>query len=433
MKGPSIDMIAVLFPLLIALAVLLPSVLIVLFMRRLHPGWWRITLVRSLVWSLPVLGLVCLAIGQWAPRLGYDPTQTPLAALIVLALCTQLALLVALPISGAIARHRSERRKPPRPMSARNAALEEIASTKDSPTDPSHDPGRRRFLRQSVAAAVPLVMATGTAGAVAGTMNGARVHLKPLFFRNLPNHLKGLRILHLSDLHMGTFMTLPELASTLDRARKLSPHLVLVTGDIADDLSLLPATMTMIAELNAPLGVFSCLGNHEYHAGVDRARDVLAAAPGTLLKNFGMPVSWQGGDLFLAGVDDPLGRLPQQSPRTYLRNSLDFALGRRRPYYFTILLSHRPWIFDMSAPRGVELTLAGHTHGGQIGFNGRSLLELDPRTRYPWGLYHLGNRQLYTSAGAGQWIPFRLGCPAEAPVLELWRQEKRPSRTHPVT
>ncbi len=426
-------MLSVLFPLLIALAILLPSVVIASIMRRQHPRWWSITLVRSLVWSLPALGLLCLAIGQWAPRMGYDPTQTPLAALIVLSLCTQLALLLALPISGAIVRRHTGRRKPPRPMSARNAALEEGSPGEDLPADPPHDPSRRRFLSQSLAAAVPLVMASGTAGAIAGTMNGARVRLKPLFFRNLPNHLKGLRILHLSDLHMGTFMTLPELASTLDRARRLSPHLVLITGDIADDLSLLPATMTMIAELDSPLGVFSCLGNHEYHAGVDRARDVLAAAPGTLLKNFGMPISWHGGDLFLAGVDDPLGRLPQQSPRTYLRNSLDFALGRRRPYYFTILLSHRPWVFDMSAPRGVELTLAGHTHGGQIGISGRSLLELDPHTRYPWGLYHLGNRQLYTSAGAGQWIPFRLGCPAEAPVFELWRQENEARNNRPIT
>ncbi len=393
-------MLELFFPLLIALALLLPAVLIATLMKRLHPDWWRITLVRSLVWSLPALGLLCLAVGQWAPRLGYDPTQTPLAALIVLSLFTQLALLISLPISGYFTRRSKH------------------------PGHPSN-PERRHFLRQTAAASVSLAIAGGAAAGIASTMNGARVPLKPLPFKNLPNHLNGLRILHLSDLHMGSFMTLPELAVTLERARRLSPHIVLVTGDIADDLSLLPATMVMISELKAPLGVFSCLGNHEYHNNIDQARDLLAASPGTLLKNFGMPLRWRGGDFFLAGIDDPLGRPQGQDSRSYVRESIDFSLGRRKPWYFSILLSHRPWAFDMTAPRGVELTLAGHTHGGQLGWNGHSVLELDRSTRYPWGHYHLGSRQLYTSAGAGQWVPFRLGCPAEAPVLELIRGTAR--------
>ncbi len=381
-------MLFALFPLLIALAILLPAVLIGRLMGRLHPQWWRITVVRSLVWALPALGLISLLIGQWAPRLGYDPTQTPLTALIALALFTELAILVGLPLSAAFAR------------------------------------SRRRFLRHGAAASVHVVLAGGTASAIAGTMNGARVRLLPMYFRNLPTHLQGLRILHLSDLHMGTFMTLPELAATLDRAKGYAPHIVLLTGDIADDLGLLPATMGMISELDAPLGIFSCLGNHEYDAGVDQARDLLNSSPGMLLRNFGLPLTWNGGDFFLAGVDDPQGRPAGQSGANYVREGLTFALERRRPWHFTILMAHRPWVFDMSSPRGVELTLAGHTHGGQVGFAGRSILELDPRVRYPRGHYRRGDRQLYTSAGAGQWIPFRLGCPAEAPVIELWRTKR---------
>ncbi|PJA75773.1 hypothetical protein CO151_04975 [bacterium CG_4_9_14_3_um_filter_65_15] len=383
-------MLMVLFPLLVALAVLLPSLLIASMMRRLHPDWWSRMLVRSLVWSLPALGLICLLLGQWAPRLGYDPVQTPIAALIALALITQLAILIGLPVSGVFAR------------------------------------SRRRFLRDGAAVSVHVVLAGGTATAIAGTMDGAEVKLKPLLFRHLPARLDGLRILHLSDLHMGTFMTLPELASTLERAEALKPHLVLVTGDIADDLSVLPATMAMIAELGAPLGVYSCLGNHEYHAGSDRARDLLASSPGLLLKNFGLPLQWRGVDFFVAGVDDYLGKPAGQDGRDYMHDCVEYALDRRRPWHFTILMTHRPWVFDMTAPRGVDLTLAGHTHGGQVGFAGRSILELNPSIKYPRGMYQRGTRILYTSAGAGQWIPFRLGCAAEAPVLELRRDEGGP-------
>lgn len=413
-------MLELLFPVLVGLLLLLPALLIASVLRRQHPRLWRITLIRSLIWALPALGLICLGLGQWAPRLGYDPTQTPLAALIVLSFFTQLVLVLALPVSWALLRASTRNRR--RPPSAQNEVPAE--TPQPAPQQPA-DPSRRRFL-QAAGAAVPLLSAGTTAAAIAGTINGARVYRKPMIFPDLPAHLQGLRILHLSDLHLGTFMTLPQLASTLDRAREHEPHLVVVTGDIADNLNLLPAAMVMIGELAPPLGVFSCLGNHEYHAGVDNARNILAGTPGTLLLNFGLPLRWNGGDLFIAGIDNPLGRPAGQDERAYLRDALEVSMQRARPWYFTILLSHRPWVFDFAAPRGVQLTLAGHTHGGQVGFAGRSLLELSPATRYPWGRYRIGKRQLYTSAGAGQWIPFRLGCPAEAPVLELQMEEAGP-------
>jgi predicted MPP superfamily phosphohydrolase len=85
------------------------------------------------------------------------------------------------------------------------------------------------------------------------------------------------------------------------------------------------------------------------------------------------------------------------------------------------MLSHRPAAFDAAAENGVDLTLAGHTHGAQVGLFGRSLLEpLWPEARL-WGHYRQGVSQLYTSSGVGHWFPFRLGCPSEAPVIELRR------------
>ena len=83
------------------------------------------------------------------------------------------------------------------------------------------------------------------------------------------------------------------------------------------------------------------------------------------------------------------------------------------------MMSHRTSGFDYSAAQGNDLTLAGHTHGGQIGFNGRSLLtSLNPE-RYMRGLYERGGSKLYVSAGAGHWFPYRLGCPPEIPTYVL--------------
>jgi predicted MPP superfamily phosphohydrolase len=75
----------------------------------------------------------------------------------------------------------------------------------------------------------------------------------------------------------------------------------------------------------------------------------------------------------------------------------------------------------VAARNGVQLTLAGHTHGGQIGFNGRSLLYTINPEKYMWGLYEKGDDKLYVSAGAGHWFPYRIGCPAEIPLYVLRR------------
>ena len=86
-----------------------------------------------------------------------------------------------------------------------------------------------------------------------------------------------------------------------------------------------------------------------------------------------------------------------------------------------MLLSHRPEAFDAAADAGVALTLAGHTHGGQVAVGGRALVERAGVSRYPYGRYARGASQLYTSAGFGHWFPWRAGCPAEAPLVVLAR------------
>jgi uncharacterized protein len=126
-----------------------------------------------------------------------------------------------------------------------------------------------------------------------------------------------------------------------------------------------------------------------------------------------------GQRIRLSGADDPrfLGR---QSADFFAR-TVDAALDGAPSDAFHILLSHRPEGFAAAKKNGVQLTLAGHTHGAQIGIGGRSILEPLLPDKYFWGPYQEGGSRLYTSSGAGHWFPFRLGCPREAPVLKLVR------------
>jgi uncharacterized protein len=109
----------------------------------------------------------------------------------------------------------------------------------------------------------------------------------------------------------------------------------------------------------------------------------------------------------------------RRMPEHFFERSIDAALRDTTGEAFTVLMTHRPMAFDAAATRGVDLTLAGHTHGGQIGFNGRSLLYAVNPEKYMWGLYEKGDAKLYVSAGAGHWFPYRIGCPAEIPLYVL--------------
>jgi predicted MPP superfamily phosphohydrolase len=106
-------------------------------------------------------------------------------------------------------------------------------------------------------------------------------------------------------------------------------------------------------------------------------------------------------------------------PENFFEAGIAKALVDSPERDFTLLMSHRPDAFPYAAEQGIDLTLAGHTHGGQVGFGGRSLLENAFPNSYLWGKYTLGSSHLYTSCGVGHWFPFRLGCSTEAPVIVL--------------
>lgn len=279
------------------------------------------------------------------------------------------------------------------------------------------DPRRRQFLQQAAGAVPVAAVATGPLGATAAMLNPV-VRSIQIPVRGLPAGLSGLKILQLTDVHLGTFIDVEQVRVAVEKARPTEPHLVVLTGDIADDYTKLPAALEAVGSLGAPLGAFAIFGNHEIYRGRQECRDIYKGSPVRLLCEEGVLLEHQGEPLWLGGADDPatLGR----EHRPFLQRTVERALeGCPSHVKARILLSHRPEGFEEAARRGVTLTLSGHTHGAQAAFFGRSWLEWLMPNSYLLGHYQRGDSHLYTSAGLGHWLPFRLNCPCEVALIEL--------------
>jgi predicted MPP superfamily phosphohydrolase len=277
---------------------------------------------------------------------------------------------------------------------------------------------RRSFLRSS-AVIFPAIAVGASVSGFGVSFGRVRVHELPLIYDNLPDQLEGFRMLHISDMHLGRYFQLDGLEQLLMDAEQFEPDMILVTGDICDVNPLLDDTLSMIGELKPRYGCWASIGNHEYYHGLHLSRAAHSRSDIPLLMNTGQTIDVDGVALYIGGVDDPASLWTNADG--FLQRTVSETLSGAPSNAFRIIMSHRPRGFVEAARQGVELTLAGHTHGGQIGVGGRSIFETTDPPNYYWGHYADGKSQLYTSAGAGHWFPFRLGCRAEAPVILLKR------------
>jgi uncharacterized protein len=255
---------------------------------------------------------------------------------------------------------------------------------------------------------------------------------------HLPSSLDGLRIVHLSDLHIGDFMPRTALRRAVDMINAVQPDLVVLTGDlITNEHDPLEDGIAELSRLRAPLGVWGCHGNHERWAGVEARTQALFARNGMhVLRQQCVELSWRGGRFNLIGVDDQRERARPGEPSSMLRGSE----GLVRSDIPNILLSHNPDTFPRAAALGIELSLAGHTHGGQIRFTlgNRQWSPASLITPFAVGLYRLPFSParptasektaarpqkcafLYVNPGLGTLgLPLRLGMPPEITVLTL--------------
>jgi predicted MPP superfamily phosphohydrolase len=227
----------------------------------------------------------------------------------------------------------------------------------------SIDHSRRRFFHAAgfFAGAVPFVSA---AYGFAEERFQFQIREIEIPVANLPRELDGLRIIQLSDIHIGSYMPVAQLRRAVGMASELGGDLIVVTGDFLTTRGdPLEDCIAEIARLRAPLGVWGCNGNHEIYAGAEAMAAGLFRQHGMkLLRQESAEVRWQGASFNLIGVDyqreQDAG--PNRAPMLIRAEPL---VRRDIP---NILLSHNPNSFPRAAELGIELSLAGHTHGGQV-------------------------------------------------------------------
>jgi predicted MPP superfamily phosphohydrolase len=277
------------------------------------------------------------------------------------------------------------------------------------------NPGRRRVLNTAAGALIAAPMVTLAYGFSVGRLD---FHVRELDvpLPDLPAGLEGLRILHLSDIHLSAFLSERDLIRIIDASNGLRPHLVLMTGDLISRVGdPLDACIAQLARLKSDAGTFGCLGNHERFVGVEAYTQQAAARLGVeFLRHQAAPLRFGGAVLNLAGVDyQSLG-----DRQHYLRGA-DRLIA---PGAFNVLLSHNPDVFPVAARQGYNLTLAGHTHGGQVSVEilDQSINPARFLTPYVYGLYRSGPAAEYVTRGIGTiGIPARIGAPPEISLLKL--------------
>jgi len=242
----------------------------------------------------------------------------------------------------------------------------------------------------------------------------------------LPRAFEGFRIAQLSDLHVGPFMTAKEIRRYVGIANGLKPDLVALTGDFVTwDPSTQSAVVDALAEIKASFGVYGCLGNHEMWAKVEDSITRLFARRGIRILRGERALIKSGGDVInLLGVDyqtrTPMGPRGQRLVREYLQG----VRSLMAPDTANILLSHNPNTFDRAAELGIDLSLAGHTHGGQLTleFVHPDLSPSRLITPYVRGWFEKPGGQLYVNRGIGTiFVPIRFDAPPEITVCELVR------------
>jgi uncharacterized protein len=222
---------------------------------------------------------------------------------------------------------------------------------------------RRRFVQtaSAVAGAAPFV---GFAYGFAVERWRFQVREQTLPLEALPAELNGLRIAQLSDIHIGSFMPVREIRRAVGMANDLRADLTVVTGDfLTGSGDPLEACVAELGQLRAPLGVWGCNGNHEIYAGAEALAAQLFGRYGMkLLRQERAEIRANGRAFRLIGVDYQRERNPDGTKRRALTEIESLI----EPDIFHILLSHNPNSFLRAAELGVDLSLAGHTHGGQI-------------------------------------------------------------------
>jgi predicted MPP superfamily phosphohydrolase len=240
-------------------------------------------------------------------------------------------------------------------------------------------------------------------------------------YKTLHPDLHGFRLVHLTDIHAGPFISFDDIGEVVATANSLKPDLIVLTGDyVNNNPEYIDGCLRCLDELEAPGGVFGVYGNHDYYTGIGAMRRAFSKSRISMLSDSDASPRGLEGLFNILGAEDPVSGWAADAE---FRNLTSLS-GLVRRGQFNLLMSHRPGVFSTCQNWGIALTLAGHTHGGQVilpgvGERGFSLAGLF--VTYTHGLYQSAKNsedRMYVNRGIGTIIaPLRLFCTPE--ILEI--------------
>ncbi len=255
-----------------------------------------------------------------------------------------------------------------------------------------------------------------------------------LSYDNLPDSFRGMKIVHISDIHSGSFTNKKAVEQGIEKILLEKPDLILFTGDLVNDrTSEMENYMDVFGRLTAPMGVYSTLGNHDYgdyvrwpfngitkEQNLENLKKVHSDLGWRLLMNEHVVLEKDGAEIALLGIENwsNKARFPKHG-------RMDLAHPGTDKHPFKILMSHDPSHWDAQVKTeypDVDLTLSGHTHGMQFGVEIPGFKWSPVQYMYKqWsGLYEDGKQKLYVNPGFGFiGYPGRVGILAEITVIEL--------------
>ena len=384
----------------VAAWITVPWVVVGLFLAGIVPGGWR-TLVAFLGVVLGAAGIRIQSFatsrypGAFLRRLVFVPLYYVFLFLPLVAIATMVGALLGWPFLGVAA--------------AGRVAIEGVVSVFLALGIVGYV-GSRRLVVRHVDVAHPLV----------------------------PREFDGLRLIQLSDLHVGPQTSSAFLARIADRVQQGQPDIIAFTGDQVDDFSQdVQHFVQAFGHLEAPLGVFAIAGNHDVYAGWAGVEAGMRGAGIRVLVNEGISVTRGGATLWIGGTGDSSA---QQFPATKGPHDDGGASASQRVSSpvpdlnqtmagapddaFRVVLAHNPALWPGLTQRAAHLTLSGHTHHGQFSIPGWNWCLASPFVRYAMGRYEHAGSILYVSPGTNYWgIPLRLGAWPEVTVVTLRTKE----------
>lgn len=260
---------------------------------------------------------------------------------------------------------------------------------------------------------IPYYAAIGVALAISifSLINASVIHVRDI---SIPANIsKDIKIVQISDVHLGPLYSSDYLSKIVDKSNSLNPDIVVITGDLFDgSAAVTKETIAPLENLKSKSGVFFVTGNHETYIDEDKALGLINSEKVNILRNEAKEIL----GIQLIGADYPLKESEKNN------SFLDTLPGLVDKKKFSILLYHPPVGFEKAADAGINLQLSGHTHNGQIfPFNLISRIFY----KYESGLYKLKDSYLYVSQGAGTWgPPMRLGSNSEITEINLVKSEE---------